>query len=314
MVAVRAATLTLVVVLGCASNDGSVPRGGADGGAVDSGTLLRVDAGLTPPRLDGGADGGMAATCSAPRTSCGGACVDTSSDLAHCGGCDAVCAPANATPSCSGSRCAIASCNAGFADCDGRDDNGCERDASCTPGVSCVTACDSMGTLDCGDVCAPSCTPPAETCNGVDDDCNGQCDDGPLAGCRVPVHRSFGAGGHLYTRDLGLASGAPYSLEREGFFHLYGSSLPGTAAFYRCRKSNGKFFLTTSAGCEGGGTQVEMLGHVATDPRCGSTPLYRLFLSDAGNHFYATTEDERDYAIGIGYVLESVAGHVWRQP
>nr|MBK7066715.1 hypothetical protein [Deltaproteobacteria bacterium] len=52
--------------------------------------------------------------------------VDTRSALAHCGGCGMACSPANATGSCAAGVCGVASCNAGFADCDGNASNGCE--------------------------------------------------------------------------------------------------------------------------------------------------------------------------------------------
>jgi hypothetical protein len=68
--------------------------------------------------------------------------------------------------------------------CNGVDDD-CNGDAddifACVRGdvVSCTTSCGSAGTQVCGDDCTPSeCTPPAETCNGIDDDCDGTPDDG----------------------------------------------------------------------------------------------------------------------------------------
>jgi hypothetical protein len=54
--------------------------------------------------------------------------VDTRTDLGSCGGCGRRCAPANAEGACGGGRCAVARCNAGFADCDGDPGNGCEVD------------------------------------------------------------------------------------------------------------------------------------------------------------------------------------------
>jgi hypothetical protein len=66
-------------------------------------------------------------------------------------------------------------------DCNGKADDGfaCTRGAS---GVACTTTCGSTGTGACTGTCTPplpaDCTPPAETCNGLDDDCNGKADDG----------------------------------------------------------------------------------------------------------------------------------------
>ncbi len=68
-------------------------------------------------------------------------------------------------------------CNGVDDDCDGTRDNGfaCRAGSS----SSCPTACGSTGTRAClGDCTFDLCAPPAETCNGVDDDCDGTCDDG----------------------------------------------------------------------------------------------------------------------------------------
>src|SRR5262245_49219897 len=59
---------------------------------------------------------------------CAGICVDLDHDPRHCGGCGQRCpALANAlTTVCTGRACAVGVCRQGFADCDGRADNGCE--------------------------------------------------------------------------------------------------------------------------------------------------------------------------------------------
>jgi len=62
-------------------------------------------------------------------------------------------------------------------DCDGKTDEG----FACRQGEkgTCTTDCGSAGTRTCSVKCAwPACAPPAETCNGKDDDCDGQTDDG----------------------------------------------------------------------------------------------------------------------------------------
>jgi YVTN family beta-propeller protein/cysteine-rich repeat protein len=71
-------------------------------------------------------------------------------------------------------------CNGADDDCDSDTDEGfpCRRGAS----VSCMTRCGSTGTGTCSDACeippTASCTPPSETCNGVDDDCDTAVDEG----------------------------------------------------------------------------------------------------------------------------------------
>ena len=44
----------------------------------------------------------------------------------HCGGCRATCSPAYGTGVCEAGSCAVASCSAGYADCDSDYENGCE--------------------------------------------------------------------------------------------------------------------------------------------------------------------------------------------
>lgn len=83
--------------------------------------------------------------------------------------------------------CAWSHCVPPAETCNGIDDN-CDGSADegfdCVQGssVSCTTTCGTTGTGTCTDTClipAPAdCPPPAEICNGVDDDCNGVCDDG----------------------------------------------------------------------------------------------------------------------------------------
>ncbi len=87
-------------------------------------------------------------------------------------------------------------CNGRDDDCDGARDNG----FACVPGATgaCTTACGSAGRRTCLPSCAwDTCVPPAEVCNGSDDNCNGACDEGSMCCARS-------------TRDctaLGFASG-----------------------------------------------------------------------------------------------------------
>jgi len=60
----------------------------------------------------------------------------------------------------------------------------CGTAGACTPGedLSCTTSCGTAGTGTCSDRCVPptgdDCAPPEETCNGLDDDCDGVADNG----------------------------------------------------------------------------------------------------------------------------------------
>jgi hypothetical protein len=144
--------------------------------------------------------------CPSGKTSCSGGCVDLLTDIYNCGSCGNACtAGRNAEPACRSGSCAVV-CDEGWADldgdgncdddcvptspveiCNGLDDN-CngQRDEtfSCIMGttVACTTSCGSTGSGACSSTCqlpGPSaCSPPPETCNGADDDCDYQCDDG----------------------------------------------------------------------------------------------------------------------------------------
>jgi len=93
--------------------------------------------------------------CPAGLTRCGQYCADTQVDPAHCGGCDRPCTFAHAASSCAAGACLLGACEAGWVDADGVAETGCEY------------ACEPTG---------------AEACNGLDDDCDGDTDEG-LPGC-----------------------------------------------------------------------------------------------------------------------------------
>jgi hypothetical protein len=91
------------------------------------------------------------ASCNAGRGDCdgnaGNGCeTDTQTSVVHCGTCGSGCVLPNATPRCDAGRCAVATCNTGFADCDGIAMNGCEVDTHTS-----TTHCGG-----CGRGCAPT--------------------------------------------------------------------------------------------------------------------------------------------------------------
>ncbi len=109
------------------------------------------------------------------------------SETDNCGGCSLSCAPANATGLCVEGICNIASCNAGFGDCDGSAANGCETEISSASGCD---DCAASGGAD-GSSCGPcgsgtwSCQPDGSTvCQGasVGDEVNACGGCGPLGG------------------------------------------------------------------------------------------------------------------------------------
>jgi formylglycine-generating enzyme required for sulfatase activity len=91
----------------------AMDTGPADTGPVDTGPADTgpVDTGVLPPDA-GPPDTGP--SCVAPQALCGGQCVNTQTNPAHCGTCGNACtAPTNGSATCTNGTCGIA-CNAGF--------------------------------------------------------------------------------------------------------------------------------------------------------------------------------------------------------
>ncbi|MEZ4407319.1 MAG: hypothetical protein R3A52_12690 [Polyangiales bacterium] len=129
------------------------------------------------------------AACSPGRGDCDGSATngcetDITTSVGDCGGCGTACSVPNATPACVAGRCAVGSCNAGFADCDGNAGNGCETDTRTT-----VTACGA-----CGRGCALSnATAACAASRCVIASCNAgyaDCDGNPDNGCEVDTRTS----------------------------------------------------------------------------------------------------------------------------
>ena len=72
---------------------------------------------------------------------------------------------------CVAGACVDSVCGDGIVDTDGGEQ--CEGAWS----QPCDTSCGSHGTQSCGACAWTACAIPAETCNGIDDDCDGQCDE-----------------------------------------------------------------------------------------------------------------------------------------
>lgn len=96
--------------------------------------------------------GGCGRTCAAGQSCCSGACVDTQQDVTRCGSCTNVCAALpRAMVACVAGACRVGNCTTGWGDCDGVATNGCETNV-----LTVVTDCGA-----CGATCAPSNAVPA---------------------------------------------------------------------------------------------------------------------------------------------------------
>jgi hypothetical protein len=105
-------------------------------------------------------NGGTCKTeCDAGRADCdnnanNGCETDTSTNPLHCGICGKTCSSINATPNCENGLCKPI-CNAGFANCDGDPNNGCE--------VNLNTNVNNCG--QCGNVCTNTANATSMTCS-----------------------------------------------------------------------------------------------------------------------------------------------------
>ena len=110
---------------------------------------------------------------------CGQACVDPASDGEHCGECDLACVFAHAAGNCLAGQCQMGSCEVGWVNLDGQMDSGCEY------------ACVASGS---------------ESCNGLDDDCDGEVDE-DLSACQATPDAGL--------PDAGLADGGQQPEEED---------------------------------------------------------------------------------------------------
>jgi hypothetical protein len=114
------------------------------------------------------ASGVCGTVCAPPLASCGGVCVDARNDPQHCGACGRRCVVANSVAACTGGACIVGTCDAGFGNCDGDSDNGCETNVLNTARHCgrCGRSCGSGE--DCLDgACVAPCGAGEVRCNGA---------------------------------------------------------------------------------------------------------------------------------------------------
>ncbi|MET0342246.1 MAG: hypothetical protein ABW252_14675 [Polyangiales bacterium] len=114
--------------------------------------------------------------------------TNTTNNASHCGFCGNACTLANANAQCAASTCGIASCRAGFGNCDGQAANGCETNTNVSVpncggcGMACTNA---NGTVACtAGACVPTCR------TGF-----GNCDGNPRNGCETALNTLTHCGG-----------------------------------------------------------------------------------------------------------------------
>jgi len=176
----------------CAPGFGDCNGLPADGCEIDLGTSLQhcgaCGKSCAPPNGTGTCSGGACSivTCAAGHRDCNALVSDgcesnLMTDVMHCGDCTTICNLPNATASCNSGVCAIQSCNAGYADCDGNPANGCEvnKNSNTAHCGGCNNACNSTnGTATCT---SGSC---GITCNSG----FGNCDNSLANGCEINLN------------------------------------------------------------------------------------------------------------------------------
>jgi uncharacterized protein DUF5648 len=321
----RGLVLALALAGACsvaAGDDGASSLGGSLGstagtlGDGSSGSGSGDDAADAEDAAGSGSDGPGPMSCTAPTVACGQLCADLDVDPSNCGACGISCVDPGGEASCAAGECRLGSCAPGFADCDSEPENGCEQAITCVEHEACVDVGGTPGVTDCSDPCLPVCgmagNGGVELCNAQDDDADGLCDQGPLAGCRKPIHRATGGLGHFYTDSVDEVTGNGFTMEAQDFFFVYAAATPGLVPLYRCNKASSHRFLTSSADCEGTGAPELTLGYLGAAASCDAIPLYRVYLPASDDHFYTTSAPERDNAVGnLGYQDQGVTGYVF---
>lgn len=166
--------------------------------------------------------------------------------------------------------------------CDGRD-NDCsgapDETFTCVAGatgVPCMTTCETMGTGVCTAMCGTpagaACTPPAETCNAVNDDCDSFTDEGARA-FATAVTGPIGSAAKLARGNTGFigiqrynSAARLYRIDATGTVIANAASVDAAdvVSVDIARLSDGSW--VTASGFGGGGVNVRLIGLSAGAP------------------------------------------------
>jgi len=199
--------------------------------------------------------------------------TDTRASLPHCGACRQACARPNAAARCEAGACGVASCNAGFGDCDNDPANGCETNTATSAAHcgACGRPCASAGGVaSCGGgACSIRCDAGFADCdssaaNGCETDTRGAfshcgaCNRPCLAGqsCAAGVCGAGCAAGEtscsgtcVHTRTSAAHCGACGRACTAAPAHAAPSCADGLCGF-ACLPGFGNCNLDPSDGCE----------------------------------------------------------------
>jgi hypothetical protein len=157
------AAASLLLVIAACSGSSSNDLVATDAGGPDSSSGDLPD-GAHPADSSSGGDSG----CGITEKSCNGACVSQTDPAYGCttNACSA-CAVAHAVPMCALGACGVASCNAGYGDCNAKATDGCETEVATAHDHcgTCDNACAANQVCSAGK-CANHCAPPTTNCGG----------------------------------------------------------------------------------------------------------------------------------------------------
>jgi hypothetical protein len=181
--------------------------------------------------------GGMCGimTCRSPWNNCDGTVAngcetDTSSTLAHCGACGRACNLAHATARCDLGVCRVATCDAGFGDCDLDPLDGCETDLRANPSHcgACGNACmrtNATATCAAGQCAIGQCNAGYGDCDRVDGN-----------GCETATSNNL-----AHCGTCGMACSAPANAS---------AACVGTTCSFRCNVGFADCDGVATNGCE----------------------------------------------------------------
>jgi len=225
--------------------------------------------------------------------------VNTNTSVGNCGTCGNACSFANAAAVCTAGACGLSACNAGFRDCDGDVNNGCE--------INTTTSATNCG--GCGTVCSlPNATPvcTASVCQVAA--CTGafrNCDSDPANGCEVNTSNSAShCGACGVTCPSGVCTNGACVVMSNRYQESFVNNVTPTT---QCTAWN-----TWRAGLAGGYTRVTIRGTFAPAGLSCSNPSIANALAAAirtGADFDMACDGHRWTLCGSRY-----SGELWLDP
>jgi len=203
-------------------------------------------------------------------------------------------------------------------DCNGQTDETFPLGDSCTGQGECD---EYSGVYICGDdgqlKCSADYSGTEESCNRLDDNCDGVTDEI----CRQVIYRFVGGTENNRDHVLSRFDIVPLpGYQSEGpVFVIYYEELAGLSQFDAFSRQSESDHIYTIDAIEKASLQSNPdwmiqapLGYTgASSAENGTIPLFRLAKSSSSDHIYTTDTAERDSLISSGYILEGTAAWVW---